>query len=203
MFPRRKANDQVSVTFLLPHFCSSLFRYVSGDVLFFFSLIHVKDHMINVSKILWDMGQERTGPSKERSAGQRTFQSLRKVLRVGLLKFIKNFAHTHWRRSIWRPFWKWLQRLLCQQLLEALGAWSLFSFASRQHHKTSEGCYISLSIYQPSVIDRFTREATFILEMKTRLSRNLVMRKYNLKVGVFNCTKAVEDRRFWWRMQIA
>ena len=51
----------------------------------------------------------------KRSAGQRTFLLL---------------THAHWRRSIWHPFWKWLQRLLWQ-LLEALGAWSMFSFASR------------------------------------------------------------------------
>ena len=49
--------------------------------------------------------------------------------------------------------------------------------------------------------------------MKTQLSRlrslynrhnpkNLMMRKYNLKVGVFDCTTAVQDGRFWCRMQI-
>ena len=46
MFPRRKANDQVSVTFLSSHFRSSLFPFFS------FFLTHVQDRMINVSEIL-------------------------------------------------------------------------------------------------------------------------------------------------------
>ena len=33
-------------------------------------------------------------------------------------------------------------------------------------------------------------------------SQNLMMSKYNLKVGVFDCTKAVQHGRFLWRMQI-
>ena len=124
MFPRRKVNDQVSVTFLSSHFRSSFFPF------FYFFLTHVQDRMINVSEILplrpikvnngkfylllrsgyfvngcvftrvyvickiceklrrirscryllylsqWDTVQERMGPSKERSAGQRTYLSL-------------------------------------------------------------------------------------------------------------------------------
>ena len=46
MFPRRKANDHVSVTFLSSHFRSSLFPFFS------FFLTHVQDRMINVSEIL-------------------------------------------------------------------------------------------------------------------------------------------------------
>ena len=127
MFPRRKANDHVSVTFLSPHFRSSLFPFFSSF------LTHVQGRMINVSEILplrpikvnngkfylllrsgyfvngcvftrvyvickiceklrrrhscrylldlsqsvlWLTGQESMGPSKDRSAGQRTFLSL-------------------------------------------------------------------------------------------------------------------------------
>ena len=47
-------------------------------------------------------------------------------------------------------------------VIATAAAWSLFSFASRLHQKTSEGCYILLTIYQPSVIDRFTRKATVL-----------------------------------------
>ena len=50
-------------------------------------------------------------PSKERSCGQRTFLSL---LLIGVVVFGVHFESD----------------CICQ-LLEALGAWSLFSFASR------------------------------------------------------------------------
>ena len=46
LFPRRKANDHVSVTFLSSHFRSSLFPFFSSF------LTHVQDRMINVSEIL-------------------------------------------------------------------------------------------------------------------------------------------------------
>ena len=46
LFPRRKANDHVSVTFLSSHFRSSLFPF------FYFFLTHVQGRMINVSEIL-------------------------------------------------------------------------------------------------------------------------------------------------------
>ena len=52
MFPRRKANDHVSVTFLSSHFRSSLFPLRLRRRIFFFFLTHVQDRMINVSEIL-------------------------------------------------------------------------------------------------------------------------------------------------------
>ena len=65
------------------------------------------------------------------------------------------------------------------------------------------------------MIDRFTRKATGLFltwrhnwagsgrcTTDIILTKNLMMRKYNLKVGVFDCTTAVQDGRFWCRMQI-
>ena len=54
-----------------------------------------------------------------------------------------------------------LQRLQICQLLQVIGAWSLYIFAFRLHHKTSKGCYVYLSTDRPSVIDRFPRKRLF------------------------------------------
>ena len=52
MFPHRKANDHVSVTFLLSHFPFFLFSVTFPETNSFLFLIHIQDRIINVSEIL-------------------------------------------------------------------------------------------------------------------------------------------------------
>ena len=80
----------------------------------------------------------------------------------------------HWGRYFWRPF---RESGICLFLLPD----------STTRRLSLKGCYLLLSIYQPSVIDRFSRKATHLHSWAKCETRTSSVPKYNqpynLKVG--------------------
>ena len=93
----------------------------------------------------------------------------------------------HWGRYFWRPF---RESGICLFLLPD----------STTRRLSLKGCYLLLSIYQPSVVDRFSRKATHLhswakFETRTSLCASIISR-------IIWKLEGIQDGRFWWRIQI-
>ena len=98
-----------------------------------------------------------------------------------------SFAQAHWGRYFWRPF---RESGICLFLLPD----------STTRHLSLKVCYLLLSIYQPSVIDRFSRKVTHLhswakCETRTSLCPSIISR-------IIWKLEGIQDGRFWWRIQI-